>query len=48
MLKRQWLHTIYAVAGLVALTAGSAGAQVVQVSRGDARHAIQITFGSSF
>ena len=48
MMKRQWLRTIYAVAGLVVLTAGSAGAQVVQVTRGDARNAIQITFGEFF
>jgi hypothetical protein len=48
MMKRQWLHTIFAVAGLVILTAGSAGAQVVQVSRGDARQSIGFTFGGFF
>jgi opacity protein-like surface antigen len=45
MMKRQWLHRILAGAGLVMLTAASAGAQVVQVSRGDSRNAIGFTIG---
>jgi hypothetical protein len=48
MMKRQWVSGVLAGAALVALTAGSAGAQVVQVSRGDARNAIGFTLGGFF
>jgi opacity protein-like surface antigen len=48
MMKRQWLHRVLAGAGLLVLTSASAGAQVVQVSRGDARNAIGFTLGGFF
>jgi opacity protein-like surface antigen len=48
MMKRQWVSGVLAGAALVALTAGSAGAQVVQVGRGDARNAIGFTLGGFF
>jgi hypothetical protein len=48
MMKRQWLHRILAGAGLLALTAASASAQVVQVSRGDSRQSIGFTIGGFF
>ena len=48
-MKRQWLYTVFAAVGLLALTSASAQAQVVQVSRGaDSRHAIGFTFGGFF
>jgi opacity protein-like surface antigen len=48
MMKRQWLLGICASAVLLALTAGSAAAQVVQVSRGDTRNAVGFTVGGFF
>ncbi len=48
MMKRQWLHRVLAGAGLLVLTSASAGAQVVQVSRGDARNSIGFTLGGFF
>ena len=49
MLKRQWLWTVCAAVGLLALTSASAQAQVVQVSRGrDSRQAIGFTIGGFF
>jgi opacity protein-like surface antigen len=48
MMKRQWLQRFLAGAGLLALTAASAGAQVVQVSSSDARNSIGFTFGGFF
>jgi opacity protein-like surface antigen len=48
-MKRQWLYTVCAAVGLLALTTASAQAQVVQVSRsGDSRHAIGFNFGYFF
>ena len=48
MIKRQWFLRGFAGIGLLALTAASAGAQVVQVSRGDSRHSINFNFGGFF
>jgi opacity protein-like surface antigen len=48
MMKRQWLLGVLASAALLALTAGSADAQVVQVSRGDARNSIGFSVGGFF
>jgi opacity protein-like surface antigen len=48
MIKRQWIHGALAGVVLLALTAGSAGAQVVQVGRGEARNAIGFTLGGFF
>jgi opacity protein-like surface antigen len=48
MMKRQWLHGVLAGAGLIALTAASAQAQVVQVGRGDSRQSISFNFGGFF
>src|SRR4030095_7220711 len=48
MMKRHWICGAFAGAVLIALTAASAGAQVVQVSRGDARNAIGFTLGGFF
>ena len=49
MMKRQWFYSVFAAIGLLALTSGSAQAQVVQVSRGgDSRHAIGFNFGGFF
>ena len=48
MMKRQWLHAVVAGAGFMVLTAASAQAQVVQVSRGDSRHSVNFNFGGFF
>jgi outer membrane protein W len=48
MMKRQWLQRALIGAGLLVMTSASAGAQVVQVSRGDARNAVGFTIGGFF
>ena len=48
MMKRQWLQRLLIGAGLLVMTSASAGAQVVQVSRGDARNAVGFTIGGFF
>jgi opacity protein-like surface antigen len=45
MMTRQWLHSFIACAGFLAVTAGSAGAQVYQVGSSDSRNAIGFSFG---
>jgi len=49
MMKRQWMVTVFAALGLLALIAPAASAQVVQVSRGaDSRSAVGFNFGWFF
>ena len=48
MMKREWLHSVVAGAGLIVLTAASAQAQVFQVSRGDSRQSLSINVGGFF
>ena len=47
-MKRQWLHGVVAAAGLLALTAASANAQIVQVGSSDSRQAIGFNLGGFF
>jgi hypothetical protein len=48
MITRQWLHSFFTCAGLLAITVAPAGAQVYQVGSGDSRNAISLTFGGFF